>query len=80
MKRICKICGCEFAPETPNTWLCSAECREQNRYNHGHRRTREYAEEQYDASRRRNDSIRAIALKAEAAGMSYGKYIARRKG
>ena len=73
--RICTICGRELRGVGRRTKYCP-ECRRQ--LNNARARERKRLE-RARAKHHGNDAVRTIAALADAAGMSYGQYVARQK-
>lgn len=79
--KICKVCMKEFVSDKPQRVCCSVECSEENKL----ATAREYQRRIRAAGLRKdikkntkkpkNTSIVDMAVKAKAAGMSYGQYV-----
>ena len=80
MKYTCKICGAEF--ETKGHWAkYCPECRKQNkrdwqRKNYLTRTQGADIAERYLAAEKQRKEMNAVLEKANAAGLSYGQYVA----
>lgn len=71
MKKICKFCGCEFEAEGKQKYCCREHM---NKFHHtsAEQRMKIYKQNRY------GKSLGEIQKEAEAAGMSYGMYVARK--
>lgn len=83
MTVVCKTCGAEF--ETTGHWakFCP-ECRKQNkrdwqRKNYLTRTQGPGIAERYLAAKNRREEMNDVLAKADAAGLSYGQYVAKKE-
>lgn len=73
----CEICGAEFKMQTNSQRYCSEDCRREGKALH-ERERRRLAREPNPVPE--HDSLSEIARKANALGLTYGKYVAMMKG
>lgn len=77
--RICTVCGKEFSPKNWNQKVCSKECVPENRRKRDAIKKQKKKEEKVKVKNKRRRKIIPLvqdSLKAQEAGMSYGKYAA----
>lgn len=79
---VCVICGKKFNPRNCTSTCCSKECMREKQRIKDHKRTKMYQEThrgEISASRKKHkvDEITLIQRKAQAAGLSYGQYVAK---
>lgn len=76
----CKMCGAEFEAVGANAKFC-AECKKQKQrewYRNNYIKQTQGAEvaERYAAAEKQRKDMNEVLAKADAAGLSYGKYVA----
>lgn len=87
VSRDCKMCGAHFTAENPKARYCSPECSHKGKLKRSEE-SRARRRERYSAARRveraqaelRKNALNEIVRRAEAAGMSYGNYVAKAEG
>lgn len=72
----CERCGKLFVSKSGNTQYCSQVCR--TRAAEARRRAERQAK--YDNRPKANKDLDRVAAEANAAGMTYGKYVAKMRG
>lgn len=84
MKKICKNCGKEFIPKSKLAECCGEKCKSEWKIKYQRqyydRVAKERGRKQRESLRKQKNSVSDLATKeaeARAAGMSYGKYMAR---
>lgn len=77
-KKTCTICGKEYTTTGTRSKACSKECRKILTKSYYSYYKTPYNREKNESTRKaEGQSLQEIASKAKAAGLSYGKYVAR---
>lgn len=78
---VCVICGKKFNPKNCTSTCCSKECMKEKQRIQDHKRTKMYQEShkgeiKHTKRKHKVDAITLIQREDQAAGLSYGQYVA----